>query len=116
MNRPDALKRLDEISADLKRIGRTLDGIGDAIATLREAVILRWQAREAVADFVDGVARPRASRPAEGGEDEARGLLQMWAKADEERGRDPDRVMPKSPDWLEARIRLMKDALQGGRP
>jgi len=37
-------------------------------------------------------------------------LLQMWAAADEGRGGSPDLYMPRDPDWLQARCRLVSAA------
>lgn len=39
-------------------------------------------------------------------------LLQMWAKADEERGDKQGMVMSRNSDWLEARVRLLTAALK----
>jgi len=39
-------------------------------------------------------------------------LVQMWANADELRGRSPDGVMRRQPDWIDARIRLIRAALE----
>lgn len=49
------------------------------------------------------------------GEPELRDLLTMWAKADEERGADRGGLMPRHPDWLDARIRMIRRAQQDDR-
>ena len=42
-------------------------------------------------------------------------LLQMWAEADRLRGADSRMVMPRDPDWLNTRERMIREAV-GGTP
>ena len=42
-------------------------------------------------------------------------LIQMWAEADRLRGADSRMVMPRDPDWLNTRERMIREAV-GGTP
>lgn len=43
----------------------------------------------------------------ESGQETVESLVQMWADQDEQRGKDPSRVMPRHADWMNARMRLL---------
>jgi hypothetical protein len=45
-----------------------------------------------------------------------RDLLTMWAKADEGRGLDTRGLMPRDPDWLNARVRLVLASITPNSP